>query len=59
MFEELESPKLPFDQCLLRERSPFSPLPQFFARTLPYETTQHPQKNRGRGGNMVLSSYSA
>ena len=25
MFEELESPKLPFDQCLARERSPFSP----------------------------------
>ena len=84
MFEESESPKLPFDQCLPPERRPFSPagekvaerpdegallecsvlkrpphpdpLPQFFARTLPYDTTQHPQKNRGRGGNMALSS---
>ena len=26
MFEESDSPKLPFDQCLPRERSPFSPL---------------------------------
>ena len=25
MFEESDSPKLPFDQCLPRERSPFSP----------------------------------
>ena len=25
MFEESDSPRLPFDQCLPRERSPFSP----------------------------------
>ena len=25
MFEESDSPKLAFDQCLPRERSPFSP----------------------------------
>jgi hypothetical protein len=25
MFEESDSPKLPFDSCLSRERSPFSP----------------------------------
>jgi hypothetical protein len=32
------------------------PLPQFFARTLPCETTQHPQKIGGREGNMALFS---
>ena len=31
------------------------PLPQFFARTLPSNTTQHPQKIGGEGGNMALS----
>jgi hypothetical protein len=58
MFEESESPKLAFDQYLPRERRPPhpDPLPQFFARTLPCDTTLHPQKNRGRGGNMPLSS---
>ena len=32
------------------------PLPQFFARTLPCNTTQHPQKIGGEGGNMAVSS---
>jgi len=78
MFKESESPKLPFNQFLPPERSPFSPsgekvavrldegaflegsvlkrpphpgpLPQFFARTLPWDTTLRQQKNRGRGG---------
>jgi hypothetical protein len=84
MFEELNAPKLPFDQFFLGKRSPFStsgekvavspdegafvegsvlkhpphpsPLPQFFARTLPCDTPAAPAKNRGRGGNMALSS---
>ena len=78
MFADSESPKLPIDQCLSRERSAVSPsgekvavrpdegvflegsvlkrpphpgpLPQFFARTLPWDTTLRQQKNRGRGG---------
>ncbi len=84
MFADSDPPKVPIDQCLPRERSPFSPsgekvaarpdegafvegsvqerpphpnpLPQFFARTLPCNTTQHPQRIGGEGGNMALSS---
>jgi hypothetical protein len=57
MFEESESLKLPVHQCFPHERRPPhpDPLPQFFARRLRYDTTLHPQKNRGRGGNMALS----
>ena len=46
------------DNEQITNRTPPHPdsLTQFFARTLPCNTTQHPQKIGGEGGNMALSS---
>ena len=44
------------DGSLLKRPPHPGPLPQFFARTLPCDTPAASAKNRGRGGNMALSS---